>query len=161
MPIYLEISRLHRTALIVGRGYITTDEIAGVLKQLLDARIPAFAKLVDISATTSDLSQGQVERLAELLRGDPRVPHGPVAFLANTDREGFAHAYARVTQGTRAVRLFTKLLAAREWLMRMSAATAPAQAPTPQQAPPVAPWNDPAREGTLFRGVRSRGVQFG
>lgn len=161
MPIYLEVSRLHRTALITGRGYITPDEIVGLLKQLLDERIPAFAKLVDISGTTSDLSQDQMERIAELLRGDPRIPHGPVAFLVNPAREGFAHAYARATEGKRAVRLFTSLVAAREWLTQMSATVASQQqAPAAQPAPLAASWNDPERQGTLFRGERSRGVQI-
>jgi hypothetical protein len=160
MPIYLEISRLHRTASIFGRGYITADEIVGVIKQLLDAHVPAFAKLVDVSASTSDLTQDQIERLADLLRGDPQVVHGPVAFLVNPNREGFAHAYARGTQGKRPVRLFNNLQAARKWLMEVSAVASSAQRPVPAAQSVSPPWSDPQREGTVFRGDRSRDIQI-
>jgi hypothetical protein len=169
MPIYLEISRFHRTASIVARGYITTTEVMSLLKQLFEAQIQPFAKLVDFSASTSDLKPEQITGLAQRLSGDPRIPHGPVAFLVNAEREGFAHLYAQASEGKRAVRLFTNLHAARKWLSDVSAA-APQGLVADQVAalearasrempPPHAPWTDPERQGTVFRGERLRRVQ--
>ena len=48
MPIYLEISRLHRCVTIVARGKIAPDEIMGAAQQLFDANVPEFAKIVDL-----------------------------------------------------------------------------------------------------------------
>jgi len=129
MPLYLEISRLHRTASITGRGRIDRSEIMKLIAELMDARIQGFAKLVDVSATTSTLTPDQIERMAVLLAGDPAIPHGPVAFLVDPDREGFAHIYERATAGRRAVRLFTSLAAARQWLLENAVPPESAAAP--------------------------------
>ena len=48
MPIYLEISRLHRCVTIVARGALEADEIMGAAQQLFEARVPEFAKVVDV-----------------------------------------------------------------------------------------------------------------
>jgi hypothetical protein len=40
----------------------------------------------------------QVDKIATLLRGDPKDrTRGPVAFVVNPDRKGFADAFAEVT----------------------------------------------------------------
>lgn len=164
MPIYLEISRFHRTASIVGRGHISIDEAMSMLKQLLEAKIQPFAKLVDVTDSSSDFTDDQIARIADALSGDPRIGHGPVAFLIDPARsKGFAHAYAKAAEGKRAVRLFTRLREARQWLLEVSAASpqglTPPQVAAAPKSPP-APWSDPAREGTVFRGERRRDVQI-
>ena len=55
---------------------------------------------------------------AALLRGDPQDrTRGPVAFVVNPDRKGFADAFASVTKGERPIQLFRSLRAARTWLL--------------------------------------------
>ena len=115
MPIYLEISRLHRTVTIVARGQLMPDEIMGAAKQLFDAQVPQFAKLVDVAGASAEVSPEQVQRIAALLRGGADVKRGPVAFLVNPDKGEFARAFA-ATQERRPVSLFKSLREARAWL---------------------------------------------
>ena len=39
MPIYMEISQLHRTVTIVARGAIDADEIRGMAMKLFEAKV--------------------------------------------------------------------------------------------------------------------------
>ena len=94
MPIYMEISRLHRTVTIVARGQLAPDEIMGAARQLFDAQVPQFAKLVDVAGASAEVSTGQVRRIAALLRGGADVKRGPVAFRVNPDKGEFARAFA-------------------------------------------------------------------
>jgi hypothetical protein len=160
MPIYIEISRLHGSVTIVARGKISPDEIRGAAQQMFDARVPEFAKLVDVSAASTDVNQQQVESIAELLRsGSPGQKRGPIAFLIDPTRGEFARAF-KATQGERPVSLFKSLHEARDWLAR-GGAPSPAE---PDRAEGQAeqthgtPWSDPKRQAVLFRGDRRRDV---
>ena len=70
VPIYIEISKLYRCATVVARGKINSSEIhvGHCPKELIDADIPLFAKLVDVAGATSDITAGDVRRLAAVLR---------------------------------------------------------------------------------------------
>jgi hypothetical protein len=53
------------------------------------------------------------------LRGAPGdTSRGPVAFVINPDRIGFANVFADVTQGERPLQLFRSLHEGRAWLER-------------------------------------------
>jgi hypothetical protein len=112
MPIYIEVSRLHASVTIVARGKISPDEIRGAAQQLFDAGVPEFARLVDVSAASTDVNPQQIESIAALLRGRPDQKRGPVAFLIDAARGEFARAF-KATQGDRPVSLFTSLHEAR------------------------------------------------
>jgi hypothetical protein len=146
MPVYMEISRLHRCVTIVARGRILPDEIMGAAKQLFEAQVPHFAKLIDVAAASADVSPELIQRIVELLRGGPDVKRGPVAFLVSPDRGDFARAFA-ATQGGRPVSVFKKLREAREWLAGIDEAERRADAGAFQSAP----WSDPEREAIMFR----------
>lgn len=123
MPIYMDILRIERLVVIVARGHVTAEEIAENTKSLIAADVPGFAKIIDVTGSASDLTREQVQRVADLLRGGPDSPlRGPVAFVVNPARKGFAEAFAEVTQGDRPIELFTSLHAARSWLKREGAA---------------------------------------
>jgi enhancing lycopene biosynthesis protein 2 len=110
---------------IVARGHVTAEEIAENTRVLVEANVPSFAKIIDVTGSASSLAREQVERIAALLRGGSEGPtRGPVAFVVNPQRSGFAEAFAEVTQGERPIELFTSLHAARRWL-REAAAGAP------------------------------------
>lgn len=153
MPIYLEISRLHRCVTIVARGAIGPDEIMGAAQQLFEAQVPHFAKVVDVAGATAEVSVEQVERIAALLRGGPDAKRGPVAFLVNRDRGDFARAFA-ATQGERPVSLFKSLREARDWLTRIDEAERRADAGPFNSSP----WSDPQRQAVMFRGGQRRSV---
>lgn len=118
MPIHMDISPLNRMVVIVARGHITAEEIADNTKRLVAANVPGYAKIIDVTASSSNLSREQVEKIAALLRGDPADrKRGAVAFVVNPDRRGFAEAFAEVTKGERPIQLFRSLQAARQWLL--------------------------------------------
>lgn len=155
MPIYLEISRLHRCVTMVARGDLDSEEIAGACRQLADKGVSHFAKLVDTAASTSGIDQAQMEQVVASLRGrSPEAARGPVAFLIDPHRPGFASLYA-ATQDSRRVQLFTSLHKARSWLTEThrtgwQAGSAAAAASDP--------WSDPEREATLYRRGQRRTV---
>ena len=175
MPIYIEISSLHRTVTIVARGKIDPDEIRGAAQQMYEARVPQYAKLVDVSGATTEFTLPQVEAIATLLRGRPDEKRGPVAFLVDPGRGEFARAFAATQAGQRAVSLFTSLRQARDWLAHphevpaatVSAATPAASSSSPSSTPPAStppsstPWSDPQRHGVLIRGTRRRDLPAG
>ena len=119
MPLHMDISPLHRLVVIVARGHIAAEEIAATTRQLVEANVPAYAKIIDVSQATSELTREQVQKVADLLRGAPGdTSRGPVAFVINPDRIGFANVFADVTQGERPIQLFRSLHEARAWLDR-------------------------------------------
>jgi hypothetical protein len=88
-------------------------------RRLVEANVPAYAKIIDVSQATSELTREQVQKVADLLRGAPGdTSRGPVAFVINPDRIGFANVFADVTQGERPIQLFRSLHEARAWLDR-------------------------------------------
>ena len=158
MPIYVEISRLYRCATVLARGKITREEILTTAEELIAADIPLFAKLIDTTGATSDVTAGDVRRLAAVLRGVGKIKRGPVAFLINPTRADFARAFA-VTQTERPVRLFTSIHQARDWLAH--GAHLEAQQTSPPAAPNgITPWSDPDREAVLIRRRQRRALQM-
>jgi hypothetical protein len=148
MPIYMEISRLHRCVTIVARGKIAPDEMMGAAQQLFQAAVPEFAKIVDVAGASAEVNPEQIERIAALLRGGPDVRRGPVAFLIDRSRGEFARAF-KDTQGERPVQLFTSLREARAWLAQLGLA---------DQRAANGPWDDPERQAILFRRRQRRDI---
>lgn len=133
MPIHMDILRIDRLVVFVARGHVTAEEIAESIRALVEANVPGFAKIVDVAGSASDLTREQVERIAALLRGGPEgASRGPVAFVVNPQRTGFAEAFAEVTQGERPVELFSSLHAARRWLKEAAVGVPSAPAPLHQ-----------------------------
>lgn len=163
MPIYIEISRLYRCATVVARGKITSAEILQTAKEMIDADIPTFAKLIDVANASSDITAGDVRRLAAVLRTVGKIKRGPVAFLIDPDHGEFARAFA-VSQHDRPVRLFTSLRQARDWLASGAHAEEEGEAiaPPPRTgaASGVMPWSDPDREAVMIRRRQRRPLQM-
>ena len=119
MSLHMDISPLHRLVVIVARGQISAEEIAANTRRLVEANVPGYAKIIDVSEATSELTREQVQKVADLLRGAPGdTSRGPVAFVINPERIGFANVFADVTQGERPIQLFRSLHEARAWLER-------------------------------------------
>jgi hypothetical protein len=170
VPIYIEISNLHRTVTIVARGRISPDEIRGAAQQMFEARVPHYSKLVDVSGAVTEFTPPQVEAIATLLRGRPEEKRGPVAFLIDSSRGEFARAFAATQDGQRAVSLFTSLRQARDWLASShDVPAAPTTAgseqsnrtPSANKPPASKPWSDPQRQAVLIRGTRRRDLVVG
>ncbi len=119
MPVHMDISPLHRLVVIVARGHITAEEIAAIKRQIIEANVRTYGKIIDVSQSRAELTREQVRQVADLMRGAPdETSRGPVAFVIDPERIDFAHMFADVTQGERPVQLFRSLHEARAWLER-------------------------------------------
>ncbi len=117
MPIYTDIMPLDRVVVIVARGHVSVDEIAESTRKLVEANVPGYAKIIDVTGSTSNLTREQVNGMAAMLRGGRDVAaRGPVAFVVDPARSGFADSFAEASEGDRPVRLFRSLHEARKWL---------------------------------------------
>jgi len=117
MPIYMNIDRLQQTVTMVAHGTVTDQDIVEITQQLIDSDVPTFGKIIDTSAAVSSLTKEQVAVVAEMLRRAPgHDRRGPVAYVINPERIGFAHSFAEQSQADRPVRLFTSLREARRWI---------------------------------------------
>lgn len=155
MPIYMEISRIHRTVAIVARGKIASDEVQGMARQLAEANVRSFAKLIEVAGATTEFTPAQVSAIATFLRGASSEKRGPVAFVVDREHTAFPTAFANQTQGEGPIRLFTNLREARAWIEL--ALYDPASAAAPPE-PAHDRWSPPDRRGVLFRGSRQREV---
>jgi hypothetical protein len=158
MPVYVEISPLHRLVTIVARGKLTSDEVRGAAQKLADARVRRFAKIVEVAGAYLDLTPGDLMQLAQILRGDPDK-RGPIAFVVARGRGEFARQFAAMTAKEGPVDVFQKLQDARTWIAEIQYAD-PRAAPG-RPAPLARPaeshsWSDPDRHGTMIRGRQQR-----
>jgi hypothetical protein len=162
MPIYMEISRLHRTVTIVARGKIEPDEIRGMAMKLAAEKVRSFAKILEVAGATTEFTLEQVVRLAETMRGASTEKRGPIAFVVDGQHTAFPQAYAMHTEKDGPIKLFTSLREARKWTEHILHAPRPVDAP-PQAEPARPPagqtaWTDPDRQGLMLRGNRQREV---
>ena len=159
MPIYLEISPLHRLATIVARGTLTSDEVNGMAQKLAEARVRRFAKVVEVAGAHMDLTPADIAQLAQTLRGDPGN-RGPIAFVVAPKRGTFARQFAAATAHEGPVDVFHSLREARAWIATIqqrgpqAAVTLPANVET--QLVEAQLQADPDRQGTVIRGERQR-----
>lgn len=117
MPLRTDISPLHRLVLIVATGHVEAEEIVATTRSLAEPRVAGYAKIIDVTQATSGLTRDEVEAVAGLLRAPPGNPsRGPVAFVINPARIGFAHVFADITRDDRPIRLFRSIHEARTWL---------------------------------------------
>ncbi|HZP99104.1 MAG TPA: hypothetical protein VFB13_06180 [Reyranella sp.] len=163
MPIYMEVSQLHRTVTIVARGQIAPDEIRGMAMKLAEAKVRSYAKILEVAGATTDFTVEQIERLSSLLRGASSEKRGPIAFVVDPRRMAFPQAFASQTEAEGPIKLFTSLRDARKWTETIihspewKAAVAAAAAAPPPPANQNA-WTDPDRQGVLLVGDRQREV---
>jgi hypothetical protein len=158
MPVYVEISPLHRLVTIVARGKLTSDEVRGAAQRLADARVRRYAKIVEVAGAFLDLAPGDLAQLAQILRGDPDN-RGPIAFVVAPGRGAFARQFAAVTAKEGPVDIFQRLHDARAWIAEIQHADPGAAIgrPTTQSEPAQSrSWSDPDRRGTMIRGRQQR-----
>jgi hypothetical protein len=163
MPVYMEISQLHRTVTIVARGKIDPEEIRAMAIKLAEAKVRSFAKILEVAGATTDFTIEQIERLSTLLRGASAERRGPIGFVVDPRRMAFPQAFATHTENEGPVRLFTSLRDARKWTEQILHGPPPKEMPLPPSVLPRPPagqtaWTDPERRGVLLVGNRQREV---
>ena len=124
MPLHMDIVPIQRLVVIVAHGEVTADDLANNVKELIAAKVAHYAKIIDVSTSHWVLTKEQIDAIANTLRGDPNSDmRGPVAFIVSPKDEGFAQAFAGITEGDRPVRLFHSLHQARRWLEELRLAS--------------------------------------
>ena len=116
MPIHMDIARLERTVIIVARGHVSPEDIQQVIRQIAEANVRPFGKIIDMTNAMSGIAPEQVLPIAELLRGRPEEKRGPVALVVDADNKRFADNFAAETKEDRPLKLFRSLHEARRWL---------------------------------------------
>ncbi len=168
MPVYMEISKLHRTVTIVARGKITPDEIRAMAMKLIAENVRGFAKILEVAGASTSFTVDQVVQLGEMMRGASTEKRGPIAFVIDKERTAWPQAFATYTEREGPIKLFTSLREAREWTQQILHAPATDDAATQEAATRKAAaealakgqhaWTDPQRQGTMIRGDRLRDV---
>lgn len=151
MPLYVDISPLHRLVVIVGRGLMSAEEIRIAVEQLAAQNVRSYAKIIEVAgATTAGVAPEQLAEVAALFRnGDPTVQRGPVAFITDKKAPAFSGGYERLTRGELPVRICRSLREARTWIDDLRRAEEIERAERPLGAD---------RHGILVRGSRYRKV---
>jgi hypothetical protein len=157
MPIYMEISPLHRLVTIVARGTVSGDEVRNTAQKLAEARVRRFAKIVEVAGGSFVFEPTDIVALAETLRADADG-RGPIAFVVRDMNQPFPRMFATQTAHEGPVDLFKSLHEARAWVARIQHAPKPATAAAVSKAAEAAAdaWADPDRQGTVLRGTRTR-----
>ena len=159
MPIYMEISPLHRLVTIVARGTVTGDEVRGTAQKLADARVRRFAKIVEVASARFTFEPADIVGLAQTLRADADG-RGPIAFVVRDMNQPFPRMFATQTAHEGPVDLFKSLHEARAWVAKIQNApkVRPAAAGAVVKVAEAAAeaWADPDRQGTVIRGARTR-----
>ena len=142
MPLHMDIVPIHRLVVIVAHGEVTADDLADNVRELMEAHVAHYAKIIDVSTSHWVLTKEQIADIGDRLRGDPDSDaRGPVAFIVSPDDEGFAQVFAEITVDDRPVRLFHSLHDARRWLEEIRWTSAHAEpnrpATTPQSTPRI------------------------
>jgi hypothetical protein len=159
MPIYMEISPLHRLVTIVARGTVSGDEVRGTAQKLAEAKVRRFAKIVEVASATFEFQPPDVLALAQTMRADADG-RGPIAFVVRDMNQPFPRMFATQTAHEGPVDLFKSLHEARTWVAKIQNApkAPPATVGTVAKVAQAAAeaWADPDRQGTVIRGTRTR-----
>src|SRR5687768_11246565 len=115
MPIYMEISPLHRLVTIVARGTVSGEEVRGTAQKLVDARVRRFAKIVEVASGTFSFEPADILALAQTLRADADG-RGPIAFVVRDMNQPLPRMFATQTAHEGPDDLFKSPHDARAWL---------------------------------------------
>ena len=122
MPLYLNIDRLSHTVTVVAHGTITDDEIRDTARDVLAADVASYAKILDTTAATTQVTPEQIAEIVRLLReGWGDVARGPIACVVDPRRPGFPRSFAEQSHGDWPISLFNSLREARAWIERTRA----------------------------------------
>lgn len=160
MPIYMEISQLHRTVTIAARGKIDPEEVRAMAMRLVEAKVRSFAKILEVAGASSTLTIEQIDKVAALMRAGSPERRGPVAFVLNPSQIPLAQAFAERTASEGPVQIFSSLREARRWTEQILATSAFGRGSEAHPAPPVGQtaFTDPERKGVMLKGNRQREV---
>ncbi|MCX7360629.1 MAG: hypothetical protein NTV97_01875 [Alphaproteobacteria bacterium] len=122
MPITQTIDPLARLILGVGSGDITLEDLATFTRDVVQAGLIHYSKLIDIAHCTATFTPEELAAFVTVLREIPAAtPRGPLAFVAHRDRDRLARAFAGLDIDGRPARVFDSIHDARKWLREQAA----------------------------------------
>ena len=117
MPIRLTINQPERLVLGIARGDVTIGDLAAFTREVAQAGLLHYRKLIDFTDGVPRLSERELEALATVLRDlETARPRGPLAIVASTNHGSFGQFFAEIDSEARPVRVFKSLREARPWL---------------------------------------------
>lgn len=121
MPFKLDIFPPDRMVVAVARGDITLEDLALLVKELIDTGTLPYRKIIDITSATSTIGREELEGIAERLRFAPvQRPRGPLAIVADGNRGELGRLFMSLTSEERPVQVFRSIHDARRWLLANS-----------------------------------------
>ena len=121
MPFKLDIFPPDRIVIGVARGDITVADLAAFMKQIIDADVLHYRKIIDITTATSSIGEQELQAMAERLRAVPVLkPRGPLAIVADHKRGELGRLFMSMTSAERPVQVFRSIHEARKWLLENS-----------------------------------------
>jgi hypothetical protein len=118
MAIHLEIYHPDRIVVGVARGEITIAEFGGFVRDLAQAGVLHYRKIIDVTGAKSS-TVGKDELLAadtQLRELDRKGPRGPLALVTDANRGELAQAFKALAADDRPVEVFRSIHEARKWL---------------------------------------------
>jgi hypothetical protein len=113
----MEIFHPDRLVLGIGRGDVTAAEYARFLADIIQAGVLHYRKIIDVTSASSSTLRAE-----ELLAFDARFKEyseerrGPLAIVADPQRNAIAHVFKALTSPSRPVEVFRSIHEARKWL---------------------------------------------
>jgi hypothetical protein len=120
MPIHLEIYHPDRIVVGVARGEITLAEFGGFVRDLAQAGVLHYRKIIDVTAAKSS-TVGKDELLAAdaQLRGlNRKGSRGSLALVTDANRGELAQAFKALSADDRPTEVFRSIHEARKWLVQ-------------------------------------------
>jgi hypothetical protein len=79
MALHMDIVPLQRLVIIVAHGEVTADDLSNNVRELTEAHVARYAKIIDVSASHWVLTKEQIADIGDRLRGDlgPRRTKSP------------------------------------------------------------------------------------
>lgn len=122
MPITLTIDPLARLVLGVGSGDITLADLATFTRDVVQAGLIHYSKLIDIAHCTATFTPEELAAFVRAVRELPvATPRGPLAFVVHPDRDRLARAFAGLDIDGRPAQVFNSIHDARKWLRDQAA----------------------------------------
>jgi len=116
MPIQLEIFHPDRIAVVVARGAVTLEEYRDMLRQIVEAGVVHYRKIIDSADAASDAINLDVLLKADALtRNLGGRPRGPLALVVDRARGDMARAFQEQSTD-RPIGVFGSIHEARAWL---------------------------------------------
>ena len=117
MPFRLDVFAPDRLVIGVATDRITLADLVDFLRQMQEAQLHRFRKIIDIGNAEPDITQEELAKFSEGLRVALKdTPRGAMAIVASEKLDHLARLFSGVTGQERPANVFRSIHEARKWL---------------------------------------------